>query len=139
MTPTNSRSSRESIALRAVIVLSLLCVAAGGAMIYIGSNNARFWHEEWKKEMDKQQSPAFNECFKAALRAHDAGDQIKLCYDVHGANIGLLRMWQDKVNAAQSIESLGIVLSVLPVPMFALFFVLCWILTGRWKRDANAR
>ena len=104
-------------------------------MIYIGSNDAEFWRKEWRVEMDKQNSPEFNDCFKTAIRTND-GNQVKLCYDLHGSNIGFLRMWQDKASNAQSMASFGIVLCVLPAPLFALFLVLRWILTGRWKGAA---
>ncbi len=132
MTATNTRSTRESIAFRAVIVLALLLATSGGAMIYIGSNNAEFARKTWRVEMDKQNSSEFKDCFNAAIRAKNE-DQVMLCYDRHGANIEILRMWQENANNARSMESLGIVLCALAVLLFALFFVLRWIFTGRWK------
>ena len=107
-------------------------------MIYIGSSNAEFWRKEWRVEMidkDKRNSPEFKDCVDAAIRTDD-GEQTKRCYALYAPNSDVLGMLNKSAKEAQSMVSLGLVLCVLPVPLFALFFVLRWILTGRWKGAA---
>ncbi len=135
MTPTKSCGSIESIAFRAVIVISLFCAISGGAMIYIGSNNAEFWRKECLVERNKGNSPELKNCLKAAIST-DRGDQVNLCYALYGPNFDVVRMQQDSVNKAVNMVSLGLALSVLPVPLFTFFFILRWIFTSRWQKAA---
>ena len=119
-------------------MFSLLCVISGGAMIYIGSSNAEFWREEWRVEVidkDKRNSPEFKDCMNAAIHTED-GEQTKRCYALYAPNSDVLGMLNKSAKEAQSMVSLGLMLCVLPVPLFVLFFVLRWILTGRWKKTA---
>lgn len=124
----------ERTIFRAIIVLSMLGVLIGGPMIYIGKQNTELWWKLHSDELKKSDSPAFTECFKRATPTKD-GEEVKLCYDLFGPSVQLLSEWTDKAKRAQTMVGAGIVVScILPPTLFALFFIIRWIVTGRWRR-----
>lgn len=108
-------------------------------MIFLGSANAEFYRKEWRVEMNKDQrnAPEFQDCIRAAIRTDD-GEQVSRCYALYAPNTDVLGTLNESAMEARSMTWLGLVLCVLPVPLFALFFVLRWILTGRWMGKAAA-
>lgn len=141
MTTTVSSSARENIATRALIAISLLCLVVGSGMIYIGSENSESFREQRSAEMLKAKrldTPEFRDCLRTAIHTDD-GAQVNLCYARHGPDHDFVQVLQDGVNAAERLVSRGLALVVLPVPLSIAFFILRWVLTGRWTRFSSQK
>lgn len=134
-----SSSARENIATRTLIAISLLCLVVGSGMIYIGLASSESLREQRSAEMLKAkglESPEFRDCLSAATR-NDVSAQVSNCYVRHGPDLDFVQVLQDGRNAAERMVSRGLALVVLPVPLSIAFFILRWILTGRWTRFAS--
>ena len=126
----------ENIVFRAVVVLSVLGVLIGSSMSYFGSGNADFWWQQYHKEMEKHGSKELDNCLNA-IREND-GNRVKFCYNTYGSNVQLLQLWSDNARKSYTVATVGFILScVVPPLLFALFFVVRWILTGRWKKGGS--
>ena len=135
MNQTKRSNSFERIAFRALIIILLFCVICGGSLAYSQYQKYQsFWqfYDQYGKEIDKVNTAEFNNCIDATNSA-DYGSQFRRCYDSHIPDFEFKRV-SELANNADRLYWIGITLLLIPLPLFTIYFLLRWIITGRWRQ-----
>lgn len=122
----------ERIWFRLIVVLSIIGVLAGVPAMYVGSLGVENWPKTGE-ELGAKNSSELKRC----LGDSSQWEVAKECYDTYW------RMWgwatkteSDGYNNAVNLETAGLAAAVfMPLTLFAIFYILRWIATGRWRRE----
>lgn len=123
----------EQIFFRAVIALSAIGVLLGGPLYYFGAKGYDRAAAALDYEHSRLDSKEFQDCLAAAVRKDDA-DQLKYCYDFLGADAHSIQVHGQTMSNMTRQKNLAVGLAVVgPLLLFAAFYLLRWIVTGRLK------
>lgn len=134
----------ENIIFRAIIVLSVLSAAAGALIARSGTVDGDVYQRMVVEalEKDRAMAPERKKCVESIPFSPPdrRAMEINNCYINHSAYAQLeFDEWVKKRDKAHEHVSVGIVLFAFVSPLlFALFFVIRWILTGRWTRARSS-
>src|SRR5688572_2843794 len=120
----------EKIALRAIIVLSVIAIVIGGSLVFLGNQRVDRASDALDYEYSRSESKEFRDCKADAITQDDA-ELVKSCYALFGPDPHSIGVHNSTMSRASEQMNFGTALAVgVPVLLFLGFYLLRWILTG---------
>jgi len=60
--------------------------------------------------------------------------EVNGCYKIYAPDIEELQRLTNAALTANHWVSIGLVILLIPIPLFLIYFILRWIITGRWRQ-----
>ena len=138
MIQTKRSNSFETMSFRALIAISFLCVIFGSGTAFFQHYELKFLQgniHQFMTENDKRSTPEFDHCLNQAFENEDDNrSMIQRCYELYTPDkVELNKLFEERDNASRWV-SIGLVTLITPIPLFTIYFILRWIITGRWKQ-----
>lgn len=133
MIQTKQPNSLETISFRVLIAISFLCLIFGSGIAFFEYHTAQDnwkFHDQYKKENDRRATPEFNSCIMHA----NSDIEVNGCYKIYAPDIEELQRLTNAALTANHWVSIGLVILLIPIPLFLIYFILRWIITGRWRQ-----
>lgn len=123
----------EQIALRAIVVLSVIAALVGGGMYFVGAQSFKRASNALDYEYSRSESKEFIDCKADALAKNDS-NSVDACYAIYGPDSHSIDFHTETVAKATKQMNFGTILAVgAPVLLFLTFYLLRWIIAGRWR------